>query len=257
MPRISSHIWSLVRGTMNGALVELGILIGWAFRIAGYLWEVTAHAGSLKCGYDLKADYFLLKVLNKQEWSAVKSETHRKSARLQVKWSRPQDETEYYHKKWEFETQHNHSKIQDQLKKFFMHHQTWSSHSTYLKASGKSIAASNPNLRWTPRSVLVRDISLKTLLQADLLSNVEPEFIGGSTGKRAATSLTIMASWDEPGGNPAWWPGELLIKFSSHQHFAYTPLRFEPSFLIPLDTLSCFTVILMKFIIKRTTKSLP
>ena len=87
----------------------------------------------------------------------------------------------------------------------------------HLRASGKSIAASKPNLRWTPRSVLVREISL-TLLQADLLSSPEilfgwiedPERMGGSTGKRVVTSFPVRVSWEEPGGNPVCWLVELL-----------------------------------------------
>jgi len=36
------------------------------------------------------------------------------------------------------------------------------------------------------------------------------------------------------------WLVELFTKFSSHQHLALTPLRLEPSFLIPVVTVSCF-----------------
>ena len=122
----------------------------------------------------------------------------------------------------------------------------------YLKASGKSIAASKPNRRWIPLSVLVLEISLPTLLQAELLSGAvpstvdlfgvteDPARIGGRTGKRAGKSLPVRASWDEPGGNPVCWLVELFTKFSSHQHFALTPLRLEPSFSIPVVTVSCF-----------------
>lgn len=62
--------------------VELDILIGWPFRGAGYLKEVIVYGDSLQCGYDSKADYFPLKVLNKQEWLVVKSETYQESETL-------------------------------------------------------------------------------------------------------------------------------------------------------------------------------
>ena len=111
------------------------------------------------------------------------------------------------------------------------------------------MAASKPNLRWIPRNVLVREISLTTLLQADLSNPIpspgnllgvteDPARIGGRTGKRDGKSLPVRASCDEPGGNPVWWLAELFTKFSSHEHLALTPLRLEPSFSIPVVTVS-------------------
>jgi len=114
------------------------------------------------------------------------------------------------------------------------------------------MAASKPNLKCTAFNVLVLTISLTALPHVDSLSYpslprpwgstfpLGPPLMEGNILNRVPRSLLPwdLANLPKLGSSEAGLGNERLGLKASHQHFAATPLRLEPSFSIPRETVS-------------------